>query len=430
MKKSLNLMVRSSFLLAASIVLAGCAASYDTVIKEHELSKVCCRSVSEFNYQKLKWGELYSHIIDNKSPAYKFDGGKSYFRAFELPKQKEPYHVLINSYALMEPSGGRYLFHPVAFTLDESFQVVRRIPDDAWFANQGKFKEISRAPFDWVLGMESPFDRLTGQLSMTSQNQHEKYLVIHTSDLLLNEQSLFARRFAYKFGYEKMPARHSPAGRVLVELVKPSDLHKHMLDELAEVYNKTKPGERYHGNGFTVSPPQSAGYWAKDLSEISTKKYRSEISEFDFIRIDGSRMARAFAESYYLGSGYTQNISETSLETAQKAALEEHKFHLDEVKLSASSELQISGATCRRIDLYGKRAETLYLPIKGYDIICIHPDWETISPPLMVRFGANYVFGLDDIEDSVDEESLSLPKELLDFINNVDMIKVNSHLGK
>lgn len=424
MKRLFNSTARLAFYLAIAIALSGCAPSYNTVMREYKKSEICCRSVAEFGFQKLRMGELYSYIINNQSPAYQFHGDKSYFLAFELPKYEKPYHVLISSYAVMDPmTGGRYLFHPVVITLDESFQVVRRMPDEAWLANIGKFKDIVRAPTNWVFGIQSPLDRLTGQLPITEQNQQEKYVVIHTTNTLLDKQSFFAPRFSYKWGSERMPAKHAPTGRVLVELIEPKDLYKQDQEELSEKYDEVKPGERYQGNGFIVTSPQAMGYWGKDLSAFSNRKSGSPVSEFDFISVKGSGMARAFVKSYYLAPAYTDNLPETWLDVALKAAEHFHKWHFYEVELSVSSELFISGARCRRIDFSGKSTEALFLPQKGYDIICIHPDWENVNPPLIIRIGANYTFGIDEIQDWPNGELPDLPEELSNFYQKVKLIR-------
>ena len=68
------------------------------------------------------------------------------------------------------------------------------------------------------------------------------------------------------------------------------------------------------------------------------------------------------------------------------------------------SKISISGANCRRIDYYGKSKYMFFLPMKGYDIACLHPE----RPELVVRIGTAYVYPLG-------ESTTILPKELSDF---------------
>ena len=407
-----------------TIILAGCAPAYKDVLIEYENAAVCCQSISEFNFQKLRMGELYSYKINNQTPAYQFDEGKSYFLAFELPEYHEPYHVFINSYTLQDWQGpkGRYLFRPQIITLDDSFQVVRRIPNQAWLANRGEWKDVSRAPGSVIFGMEWPFDRLTGQLPITRQNQREKYIVIHTTKILLGEQTTFKPSIIFNWGATPLPSRNSPTGVVLVELLKPSALYRRLGQQWRKSYQEPAIGKRYEGYKYIVTAPPSGDYWVKETTKREDPR---SVSRFDFISVEDSGIGIAFAETFYLGLAYSDYAPEFTLDAALREVVKKHNQHLIDAQLTITEDFSVSGARCRRIDLSGKAANALFLPLKGYDIICIHPDWEYVEPPLMIRIGANYGFSLDVLQDMPDGEMPAIPVELSNYYEQVNIIRDN-----
>ena len=69
---------------AASFLLAACA----TVQEEKEqldAKRVCCDSVSQFKYEALPAQGSTEFSLNAESPAFAFETGKSYFKAYALP---------------------------------------------------------------------------------------------------------------------------------------------------------------------------------------------------------------------------------------------------------------------------------------------------------------------------------------------------------
>ena len=64
------------------------------------------------------------YAIDETTPAYEFESGKSYFLAYRLPETRAAFSVEILSPLA---AGGSYAFHPEVLLLDEKYVVVRRV---------------------------------------------------------------------------------------------------------------------------------------------------------------------------------------------------------------------------------------------------------------------------------------------------------------
>jgi maltose operon protein len=84
----------------------------------------CCASPAQFAYAPLSLGQTVTTAIDETTPAYEFESGKSYFLAYRLPETRAAFSVEILSPLA---AGGSYAFHPEVLLLDEKYVVVRRV---------------------------------------------------------------------------------------------------------------------------------------------------------------------------------------------------------------------------------------------------------------------------------------------------------------
>lgn len=156
---------------------------------------VCCRALAQFPFEPLdlRKGGQVSFRIDHASPAFNFDGGKSYFKAFSLPPAKQFYSLTVRS------SG--YFAH-AALTLDADFRVAsdRRARDRLLFNAVGDRFPIGYLERELVI---RPTDR---------------YLVIFTTDELL--RSATGTRETLKLALGTSTSRyvhwHRPIGQLTI----------------------------------------------------------------------------------------------------------------------------------------------------------------------------------------------------------------------
>jgi hypothetical protein len=207
---------RVVFWICISLVFSGCATTHRTVIKHYQAASICCESINEFNFESIQIGDTKSFDLNEKSPAYIFETGKSYFKAFVLPQSSYPYQVSVSSYMSVPVDiYWAYIFFPQVLTLNKSYEVVRSTDPKNFRLRDNGF--IS--------------SKIEGQISFTEKNMSEKYLVIlTTNELLKAKTSTYTLRFEsmtidgvmYQFpNPEKVLVPHSPTGRISVSVFGP-----------------------------------------------------------------------------------------------------------------------------------------------------------------------------------------------------------------
>ena len=172
-KKSGQLIV-----LGAIFLVLGCAKPYGSVVSYYREVQVCCASMAELPIDELQAGGKITFDLGAGSPAYQFDTGKSYFRAYLLPLQGYPYRVTVSSYLVGDYLKSAYLFFPQLITLDEKRNIVRT-------TGPGTFG-VTRTNF--IEGMQTAGNfryKIEGGLTFTETNRDERYLVVLTTDELL-----------------------------------------------------------------------------------------------------------------------------------------------------------------------------------------------------------------------------------------------------
>lgn len=80
-------------------------------MKRFHEAKVCCESLSEIPFEELSPGDSKSFDLNEESPAFAFDTGKSYFKAFRLPPLTAPYRKLLSA----RISTSRWVTLPILF---------------------------------------------------------------------------------------------------------------------------------------------------------------------------------------------------------------------------------------------------------------------------------------------------------------------------
>ena len=106
--------------IVIAFLLASCATSIESQLKTLEASQVCCKSVSEFNFEKLNRDNIYTINIDEKSEVYVFSDKKKYFKSFELPSDGKVLHIKSRFNGMYV---GQYL-NPILLFMNDQHEVV------------------------------------------------------------------------------------------------------------------------------------------------------------------------------------------------------------------------------------------------------------------------------------------------------------------
>ncbi|WP_298840876.1 MalM family protein [uncultured Salinicola sp.] len=121
----------------------------------------CCTSLASLPYQPISAQETLTLDFTPQAPVHDFGDGKSFFRAFELPRNNGPVAISVTS-----PIRDGQVFAPTILILDSAFQPVRQIPSDSLQV---------RRPTGFSTA------RLEGQFSLTP-GPDAQYLVIYSSE--------------------------------------------------------------------------------------------------------------------------------------------------------------------------------------------------------------------------------------------------------
>ncbi len=208
-------------ILFMMLFLASCATTYQQAVNSLRDAKECCQSMAEFQYEPLPAGNRVDFTLDASSPAFRFETGKSFFKAFSLPKRQLPYHVHIKSFGLGETVQTAHIFYPQLALLDKHYAVVARNDPGTVFVTKAGVTET--AAVSWTaLGIKFEDDLLVNR-------PDARYLVIYTTDEMLKTVSPYsAIRIApvilpgivtaLPTGKERILIPHSPYGVLSIEV--------------------------------------------------------------------------------------------------------------------------------------------------------------------------------------------------------------------
>lgn len=164
--------------LCAVFLLQGCATRYGSVVRHFREAPECCGSLSGLPVEPLQAGDRKGFSLGAGSPAFRFDSGKSYFRAFSLPQGPYPYTITLSSYLVGDFMKTAYLFYPRIITLDEYHRVVRSTGPDA-------FRVVPAGFFEDAQGGAGFRYKIEGGMSFTERDRNERYAIILTDTGLL-----------------------------------------------------------------------------------------------------------------------------------------------------------------------------------------------------------------------------------------------------
>ena len=112
--------------------------------------------------------------IDEGTPSFAFDTGRSPFRTFRLP-EGGPYTLTLSSYVVGDPPTWQ-VFSPVVLVLDEARRPVRRVGPEAF-------------RWDSATGDETPGWRKKLEATLQAGGPGERFLIVHTTEALLARNS-------------------------------------------------------------------------------------------------------------------------------------------------------------------------------------------------------------------------------------------------
>lgn len=119
---------------ATSLVLSSCASLTPTMLRTSlDKGAVCCSDFSQMSFTELKYGDGELFDVGQESPIYQFPEGKSRFIAVKYPPREQGRMLLMimkNNNASTPEGLRHYYFLPVAYTLDENYQVKRKLKPD------------------------------------------------------------------------------------------------------------------------------------------------------------------------------------------------------------------------------------------------------------------------------------------------------------
>lgn len=179
-----------------------------------DAAPVCCTSLRELPYQPVALDFAGDVPIDTGAPAFAFDTGKSFLRAFQLPAGDRSFELRLYSQA------GATVLAPRAMLLDSRFRITRLFDAD----------DFTYAPASGLKG-DSLDTRLRIDRRYPDHPASERYLVLYTDNEQMRGQTPMqhpAKAYARALGNQPPNiadpvAQHAPVGMVRMVLVADRD---------------------------------------------------------------------------------------------------------------------------------------------------------------------------------------------------------------
>jgi len=158
-----------------------------------EAAPLCATRLDELAYEALPAGKAASFEIPAAQGTFAFPEGRSYFRAFALPRNARSVSLVSQPFSGGVPDRFR-VFAPAALILDEKYNVLADL--GSGFA----------APVPASLFPPHPA-RLTGSIDLDGLEQRPAFLVVYTTDRLMGRT-----RYASRPGVITIPGGAVPSG--------------------------------------------------------------------------------------------------------------------------------------------------------------------------------------------------------------------------
>lgn len=170
----------------------------------------CCAGLQQLPYTPIPANFSGDVVIDQHAPAFEFQSGKSFLRAFQLPRDSRSFEIRLYSQA------GKTVLAPSAMLLDSQFRVTRLLgADDFVYEPAAGLKGDS-------LDARLRVDRL-----YLDNPGNEHYLILFTSERQMAGRTTLvhpAKAFAKAHGNEPPNiadpvAQHAPVGVIKMVLI-------------------------------------------------------------------------------------------------------------------------------------------------------------------------------------------------------------------
>ena len=161
--------------LLAQLILSACAtvevdqlgrnhfSTIDSFIKLYPRHENCCTDITSIPYQSIEYDKEYTFEINDNTPVFEFNFGRSHFIALELPKTDRLYRISVESHLAKG-----LLFFPMLLVLDGRHQ---------------KIKQISQETFLYKKTNDFSYTLLEGEIVVNENEDQARYLIIHTPDI-------------------------------------------------------------------------------------------------------------------------------------------------------------------------------------------------------------------------------------------------------
>ena len=390
----------------------------EEMITKLATTPLCCESMSGISFAPFPVDRSQMIHINSASPAFEFDTGKSFFAAYVLPVQPMPYRIAVQSYPVGYSPTAASIFLPRLTLLDSGYNVLGSTDRGAF-----RFSRVdSTDAFKWTLSSTIETMFYLGGIAVS--DPRAKYLVIHaltrdSANGVPYEYMDFVQIYAGSGFLVPIPAGkrqatigHSPDGVFRMNI---ASVHDADIDKLAR-FGEPAVAPGYYGHGFKIRPPRPEGY---RFADESPEEPRQPITHFKFItgkqpgafhvaRVQSIQPSPGFE---LLAHGALRYAADRIIE-AQERSFKDYKHTL--------SRFEIRGTDCSRIDSsYITRNPLLLIDAraKGYDIVCVHPEFDNPLVTLVIRIGAHKVYPYG-------ETAKTFPDELTNFYNLLQFVAV------
>ncbi|WP_415845289.1 MalM family protein [Stutzerimonas zhaodongensis] len=249
---------------------------------------ICCDAIKNFPFQPVAANFSADVTLDASAPAYSFDSGKSFFRAFELPRESKSFEVRLYSQA------GETVLAPSVMLLDSQLRMTRLLNAD----------DFAYVPAEGLKG-DSLDARLRVDRLYLDNPGNERYLVLFTTDSDSAGQTVLqhpAKAYAKALGNEppSIPdpiARHSPVGVIKMVLIEDK-----AAGQQANTYVPAYSTGREMGNELPSTPtpavlPETQAYYRQGIdAALASKDLERALRLAD----EAARVGDASAKAYLL----------------------------------------------------------------------------------------------------------------------------------